>query len=164
VTAVEKQTRLMETRDLNLGNLRILIISPPTDVGIKILAEANSKGKTHLLCFSPRIKKIAEKYLITTNASFVKVCVNRFFGIPFNDDFFDAFFANCFFDFCAELDFDKTVAEIKRVLKADGNLIAVYMNFPSDIVGWIWRYFFTNFSFLSQGCRPVDIKPALLKK
>jgi len=50
IRLMEIRTRIMEVEDSRLNNSRILIISPPTDRGIKVLARANPRGETHLLC------------------------------------------------------------------------------------------------------------------
>jgi len=44
VSIMEIRSRIMEAEDSSLNNSRILIISPPTDRGIKVLAKANPGG------------------------------------------------------------------------------------------------------------------------
>ncbi len=127
------------------------------------MVEMNSKGETFLLCFSDEIAKMAERYSNQHNTTNLNICVENFFTIPFNDRYFDAVFANCFFDFCQEKDFNMITLEIQRVLKDKGKIFSVYMDFPSSIAGKIWNFVFNKITFLSQGCHPVDIRPVLSK-
>jgi len=163
VRLIEIRTRIMELEDSRLNNLKILIISPPTDRGIKILAQANPRGETHLLCFSEALGEIAKEYSIRYNIESLKICVEPFFSVPFNDNHFDAVFTNCFFDFCQESDFNDILKEIKRTLKSNGLFFSVYMDVPTDLIGRTWVNLFVKFQSLSQGCHPVDIIPFLSK-
>jgi SAM-dependent methyltransferase len=163
VRLMEIRTRIMEVQDSRINNLRILIISPPTDRGIKVLTQANPKGESHLLCFSEALGKIAKEYSIRYNLEDLKICVEPFFSIPFDDSHFDVVFTNCFFDFCQKSDFNDILKEIKRTLKSEGLFFSVYMDVPTDLIGRTWVNLFVRFQSLSQGCHPVDITPSLLK-
>ncbi|RMF57885.1 MAG: methyltransferase domain-containing protein [Calditrichaeota bacterium] len=163
VRFMEIRTRIMEVEDSRLNNLRILIISPPTDRGIRVLTQANQKGESHLLCFSEALGKIATEYSLRYNIKNLKIWVEPFFSIPFDDNHFDAVFTNCFFDFCQESDFNDILKEIKRTLKSEGLFFSVYMDIPTDIIGRTWANLFYKFQSLSQGCHPVDILPFLSK-
>ncbi len=61
VRVMEHHTREMEVSDSAQLGSRRLIISPPTDAGIALLARANSRGKSELLCFSDRTERIAAR-------------------------------------------------------------------------------------------------------
>jgi len=163
VRLMEIQTRIMEVKDSRLNNLRILIISPPTDRGIKVLTQSNPRGESHLLCFSEALEEVAKEYSRRCNIKGLKICVEPFFSAPFDDNYFDAIFTNCFFDFCQERDFNDILKEIKRTLKSKGLFFFVYMDMPSDFIGRTWGNLFDNFRSLSQGCHPVDIMPFLSK-
>jgi SAM-dependent methyltransferase len=161
VRLMEMRTRIMEKRDSGIHDLRILIISPPTDRGIKVLAQANPRGESHLLCFSDALGEIAKQYSVEHNIQGLKICVEPFFSIPFDDNYFDVVFANCFFDFCQETDFISVLQEIRRALKSKGVLFSVYMDLPRGMMSGIWANLFSRLQFLSQGCHPVDITPSL---
>ncbi len=163
VRIMEIRTRFMEVEDSRLNNSRILIISPPTDRGIKVLAQANPRGETHLLCFSEALGEIAKEISIRCDIKGLKICVEPFFSVPFDDNHFDAVFTNCFFDFCQESDFNDILKEIKRVLKSEGLFFSVYMDAPTDLIGRTWVNVFGRFQSLSKGCHPVDIMPFLSK-
>ncbi len=163
VRLVEMRTRIMEVQDSGIKNSRILIISPPTDRGIKVLTQANPEGGSYLLCFSGALGEIAKEYSIRHNIEGLKIYVEPFFSVPFDDSHFDAVFANCFFDFCQESCFDEILKEIKRILKSKGMLFSVYMDVPKDRIGRMWGNLFDRFRSLSQGCHPVDILPFLSK-
>lgn len=163
VRLMEIRTRFMEVADSKLNNLRILIISPPTDRGIKVLTQANPRGESHLLCFSEFLGEIAKEYSRRCNIKGLKICVEPFFSVPFDDNHFDAVFTNCFFDFCQENDFNDILKEIKRTLKSEGLFFSVYMNVPTDLIGRTWVNLFVKFQSFSQGCHPVDIIPFLSK-
>ena len=164
VRLIEIKTRVMEVQDSKLKDLKILIISPPTDTGIRILSKTNLQGESYLLCFSSTLEEIAKKYLANHNVLNVKTRKEHFFRIPFDDVYFDVIFANCFFDFCQEHNFDKIIGEIIRVLKNKGELFSVYMDYPSNITSKVWSLIFNNFALLSQDCHPVDIKPSLARQ
>ena len=78
VRLIEIRTRIMEVQDSRINNLRILIISPPTDRGIKVLAQANQKGESHLLCFSEALGEIAKEYSLQHNIEGLKFVWNHF--------------------------------------------------------------------------------------
>jgi hypothetical protein len=103
----------MEVQDSKLKDSKILIISPPTDRGIKILSKANTKGESYLLCFSTALERIAQRYCQKQRITNLKTCNSPFFEIPFAEAYFDVIFTNCFFDFCRESDFDMMIREIK---------------------------------------------------
>jgi SAM-dependent methyltransferase len=158
---IESPTRNIQVLDSNIKDSKILIISPPTDRGLKILSEANANGESYLLCFSASLERFAKHYMQKQGILNLKTCTSPFFEIPFGDGYFDLIFANCFFDFCSESDFDKIIEEIKRVLNNQSLFFSIYMNFPSRLGENIWFGFFKIFPWLSQGCHPVDIKPGL---
>lgn len=164
VRVMEARTRTMEAHDAQLNDSRILMICPPTDRGMAVLANRNSQGESYLLCLSPAVERIARRYMSRRNIENVAVCTGDFFNIPFDNEFFNAIFANCFFDFCQERDLDMIVREIQRALQPGGALFSVYMALPSDVIGRVWVALFQRIRSLSHGCRPVDIKPTLVKR
>lgn len=158
---IENPLRIKEIHDSKIKNSKILIISPPTDRGITLLTQANANGESYLLCFSAVLARLAQRYSQKQRLTSLKTCTSEFFGIPFADAHFDVIFANCFFDFCRESDFDKVIKEIKRTLLKKGLFFSIYMDFPSRLCGKAWFRCFKVFHSLSQGCHPVDIKPCL---
>ena len=161
---IENQLRVAEMHDSNIKESKILIISPPTDRGIKLLSKANANGESYLLCFSPFLEGLAKRYTQKQRILNLKTCTSPFFEIPFGEGYFDIIFANCFFDFCGESDFDKIIKEIKRALNSRGLFFSTYMDFPSRLGENLWFRFFKIFPSLSQGCHPVDIKPGLKRR
>ena len=161
VRIMEMPTRRMEVADAGPGGSRALIISPPTDAGIGVLARANAGGDTYLLCFSQALEDIAREYATQHHIAGLRTCRAGFFGIPFDEGCFDAVFANCFFDFCPDDAFEEIIRETRRALKEGGALFAVYLDFPADPIGQTWVTLCRRFPSISQGCRPVDIRPAL---
>lgn len=163
VRLMEYNTRKMEViESVQLGPRR-LIISPPTDAGIPLLAHANSSGQTDLLCFSDRLQRIAVKYIRRRRIKSLATIVESFFQISALDESLSAVYANCLFDFCAEEDFDMMLREIWRVLKPGGILFAVYMAPTSRLGGRLWTWIFDRFTFLSNGCHPVTIRVHLTR-
>jgi len=163
VRIMEYKTRIVEVQDSALNVKNILIISPPTDRGIVRLADANSNGKTHLLCFTEELERIANSYAIEHRIANLTTCVGSFFCIPISENYFDAVFTNCFFDFCEENEFDMIVDEIKRVLKKNGLILSVYMEPPTNIIGKIWSNLFNLFPGIVRDCHPVNINPSLTR-
>ncbi len=161
VSVMEVHTRKMEVLDAKLHDSRTLIICPPTDRGMEIIARANSLGESHLFCISHPVKRIAEQYMTQNAIENLIPCVGGFFTVPFADEYFDNIFANCFFDFCRDRDFPMITREIKRALRPGGDLLAVYMGLPSNIMERVWVGLFHRIQRLSQGCRPVNMKPFL---
>ncbi len=161
---IEIQPRIMEVQDSKLKDSKILIISPPTDRGIKIFAQANVNGESCLLCFSAGLERIAQRYCQKQRIFNLKTCTSKFFEIPYANAYFDVIFANCFFDFCRESDFDKIIREIKRVLNNKGLCFSIYMDFPSTLGEKAWFRFFKIFPSFAQGCHPTNIRPYLIKQ
>jgi len=157
VRLMEHHTRKMEALDsAHLGSRR-LIISPPTDAGIPLLARANARGQSELLCFSDRTERIAARYRKRRRLDALATHVEPFFGIPAAEEALSAVYANCLFDFCGEADLDPMLQEIWRVLEPGGGLFAVYMGLPSSYGGRVWAWHFDRFSFPGNGCRPVSL-------
>jgi ubiquinone/menaquinone biosynthesis C-methylase UbiE len=163
VIVMEFHTRIMEIQDSHISSHKILILSPPTDRGIQILSKTNSNGETYLMCFSERLAKIAKDYSFKNGIENLNIFIERFFNLPFKDGYFDAVFANCFFDFCQKIDFDKIICEIKRILKKEGHFYSVYMNLPSKFFDHIWTILFKITPYLRKSVFPVDIKDVLLQ-
>jgi SAM-dependent methyltransferase len=164
VRVMEYQTRVMEVQDLELNELRILIISPPTDRGLEILTRANPRGESYLLCFSTALQGFAKQYSTRRGIVGLRMRVEPFFGIPFLNDYFDAIYANCFFDFCLGRDLADIVSEISRVLKPNGHLFSVYMDLPTGFFGQTWVTLLSNFPWLGHICHPVDMRSYLSKR
>lgn len=161
VRVMELRTRRMEVLDSKHWGAKILIISPPTDTGIKLLAKANKHGQTMLLCFSERLKRIATTYCRKHGIAPLNIHTGPLFRLPFKDGEFATIYANCLFDFCQDRDFVPILEEMWRVLSIKGSLFAVYMTFPNSFQAHGWTWACRKFSFLSQGCRPVSIAPHL---
>jgi ubiquinone/menaquinone biosynthesis C-methylase UbiE len=163
VRVMEFHTRIMEIQDSFISSHKILILSPPTDTGIKILTQINFNGETHLMCFSERLAEIAKEYSIENGIENLNIFIDRFFNLPFKDGYFDAVFANCFFDFCQNSDIDKIICEIKRVLKKGGGFYSVYMNLPSMFCDHLWTILIKLTPYLRNTIFPVDIKDLLVQ-
>jgi ubiquinone/menaquinone biosynthesis C-methylase UbiE len=161
VRIIEMHTRMREARDPLRSGAKVLVISPPTDAGIPLLVRANQHGETVLLCFSERLCHIATSYREARGIERLDIAVAPFFQMPFAHGEFAAVYANCFFDFCAEQEFDSLIEEIRRVLEPGGVLYAVYMAPPLNVPAHIWTWFFRHFDFLSKGVRPVLVEPHL---
>ncbi len=158
---MEHQTREMEVIDsAQLGPKR-LIISPPTDAGISLLASANSSGQTELLCFSKRLQRVAVEYGRKHRIKSLATSRESFFQIPALDASLSAIYANCLFDFCSEADFDMMLREIWRVLEPGGILFAVYMAPTSGFGSRLWTWAFDRLTFTGIRCNPVTISAHL---
>ena len=154
---MEYRTRQMEVVESAQLGQRRLIISPPTDAGIPLLARANPSGHTDLLCFSDRLQRVAAAYIRSHRIESLTPIVESFFQIPALDESLSAVYANCLFDFCAEEDFDMMLREIWRVLKPGGVLFAVHMARTSCLGSRLWTWIFDRLSFMNNGCDPVTI-------
>jgi ubiquinone/menaquinone biosynthesis C-methylase UbiE len=161
VRVMELQTRRMELEDSVHGDSKILIVSPPTDTGIPLIAKANPDARITLLCFSERLKRIAEAYIQRHEIGPLRIQVAPFFRLPFADGEFGTVYANCFFDFCQEKDFAMILDEIWRVLMMNGSLFSVYTDYPGNFLAHGWVCACRQFTFLSQGCHPACIGSSL---
>jgi ubiquinone/menaquinone biosynthesis C-methylase UbiE len=151
----------MEVQDSLHWGSKILIISPPTDTGIRLLVKANQQGQSKLLCFSERLERIAAAYSRKHGIEALSTHVAPYFRIPFANEEFAAIYANCFFDFCQEQEFDMVLDEMWRTLKIGGTLFMVYMGFSRKHLARGWSWVFKQFNFISQGSHPVFIGPYL---
>ncbi|WP_171966433.1 methyltransferase domain-containing protein [Mariprofundus micogutta] len=163
VRLMEYHTRKKEVLDSARLGPRRLIISPPTDAGIPLLVQANAQGTTELLCFSDRNERKARNYSKKKRMDALTTQVKPFFKIPAADNTVSVVYANCFFDFCVDVDFNSIIQEIWRVLEPGGVLFAVYMAPPSGYRERGWEWTFARFRFLSHGCHPVTIVPHLIQ-
>jgi len=161
VRVMELHTRRMEVEESRHFGSKVLIISPPTDPGIRLIAKANQHGQTQLLCFSERLERIAITNSRERGIESLGIHVAPFFRLRFVDGELAAVYANCFFDFCKEQDFAAIFDEIWRVLKVRGSLHMVYMGSPTNFLSHGWTWAFRRLNFLSQGCHPVSIGPYL---
>lgn len=162
VALMENHTRVMEIRDSDLRDAKILIVSAPTDRGIAALTNANSHGESFLLCFSAEIEDIAQGYCRRRGIRNLVTVVAPFFSIPSDNEEFDAIYANCLFDLCDPREVDIVVDEMRRVLKEGGNLYSVHMGQPSSMTGRVWTWILRRFPSVSRGFRPVSVVPSLL--
>jgi ubiquinone/menaquinone biosynthesis C-methylase UbiE len=151
----------MEVEDSEHFGSRALIVSPPTDPGIGLIARANRSGSTELLCFSDELERIATTYSRERGIESLRIRVAPFFELPFGDEELGVIYANCFFDYCEEGDYPLILDEMWRVLKRNGSLFAVYMGFPDGVAakGWAWALRRLRFPF--RGCHPTSMKPYL---
>jgi SAM-dependent methyltransferase len=161
VALMENHTRVMEVRDSDLRDAKILIISAPTDRGIAALTEANCQGESFLLCFSAEIEDIAQGYCRRRGIRNLVTVVAPFFSIPSDNEEFDAVYANCLFDLCDPREVDIVVDEMWRVLKQGGHLYSVHMGQPSRMTGRVWAWLLRRFPAVSRGFRPVSVVPSL---
>lgn len=161
VRIIEMDTRMREAREFLRPGAKVLIISPPTDAGIPLLVRANQHGETVLLCFSERLRRIGTSYREARGIERLDIAVGPFFQVPFANGEFAAVYANCFFDFCAEQEFDPLIEEVRRVLEPDGLLYAVYMAPPQTFPARIWAWVIRHFDFLRTGVHPVLVEPHL---
>jgi len=164
VALMEDHTRIMEVRDSDLHDAKILIISAPTDRGIAALSEANCQGESVLLCFSDEIEDIAQRYCRRRGIRNLVTVIAPFFRIPSDKEEFDAVYANCLFDLCETSEIDVVVDEIWRVLKQGGHLFSVHMSQPSRMAGRVWAWLFQRFPAIGRGFRPVSVVPSLLNQ
>ena len=161
VRLMEYRTRVMEGRHVPAADGSMLIVSPPTDRGIRILSRANAGGRTDMLCFSEALAAKASSYAAKQGARNITFKTSPFFSIPSRDASYDVIFANCFFDFCSEMDLPAILRELRRALRAEGRLFAVYMDHPRGVAGRLWAFVLKKFRRLSGGSHPVGLEPFL---
>ncbi len=161
VRLIEYPTRKLEVlQSADLGPTR-LIISPPTDAGLPILVRANAGGTTELLCFSERLRCIAEDFRSRRGVPELAMAVQPFFKIPAADQSFSVIYANCLLDFCKQDDIDLVLQEAWRALAPRGVFFAVYMTHSRNWIGRLWEWLFKHLAFLSNGCHPVSLSGQL---
>lgn len=161
VGIMENHTREMEVNDSSLHNSKILIVSPPTDKGLKALSRANQLGSSYLLCLSPRIESIAKKYCRRRGIQGIQTVTAPYLDIPIGAGELDAIYANCFFDCCPPADLNATIDEFRRMLKPGGTLYSVQMGIPSRRSNHLWAFLFRNLPGPTRGFHPVNIVPPL---
>lgn len=157
VRLIEYPTRKLEVRQsADLGPRR-LIISPPSDAGLPILTRANATGTTELLCFSERLRRIADDFRIQRGVPELATAVQPFFKIPVANRSLSVIYANCLFDFCTHEEIDLVLREVWRALAPTGVLLAVYMTHSSSRTGRLWEWLFKHLTFLSNDCHPISL-------
>jgi ubiquinone/menaquinone biosynthesis C-methylase UbiE len=156
VRLVKAGTRKMQLKDSSSRNSNSLLISPPTDFGIRLVSEAGQTAEAYLLCFSDRTAQIATKYCEKHRCEAIRVKVAPFFSIPFGDSYFSSVYMNCFFDFCPGNVFDPILDEVGRVLRAGGSLFTVNMAGTPTANARMWLWILRRLSFC-RGLHPVDI-------
>jgi SAM-dependent methyltransferase len=161
IRVMEIKTRLLELQDAALGEAKAMIISPPTDTGIRMIARANEGGTTYLLCWSTRIFEEAGRDARLHRLSQLRLLSADPPTIPLKDGILDVVFANCLFDFCDKAQIEEILLGIRRVLRPGGSLFAVYMGEPGGELARIWCGLFKHLQSISRGCHPVDILPFL---
>ena len=77
------------------------------------------------------------------------------------DTYFSTVYANCFFDFCRESDFDALLDEIRRVLQVGGSLFTVNMAGASAVRARTWLWALRRLSSACKGLHPVDPAPRI---
>lgn len=161
IRVMEIRTRLLELEDATLGEAKAMIISPPTDTGIRMIARANERGTTYLLCWSTRIFEEASRDARLHRLSQLRLLCADPPAIPLKDGMLDVVFANCLFDFCEGAQIEEILRGIRRVLRPGGSFFAVYMGEPAGALTRLWCGLFKHLQSISRGCHPVDILPFL---
>ncbi len=161
VRIMEMGTRILQLEDACLGEMKALIISPPTDPGIRMISRANEGGETYLLCWSTKIFEDARKDAQLHQLSQLQLLCANPPHIPLGDGMLDVVFANCLFDFCEAAQIEEILLEIRRVLRPKGELFSVYMGEPAGAIGRFWSGLFKHLPSISGGCHPVAIVPFL---
>ena len=161
VRVMEIHTRRLELQDARLGELNAMIISPPTDTGIRMIARANEAGTTCLLCWSAQVLEAAGRDARTHGLPQLQLLRAAVPAVPLRDSVLDVVFANCVFDFCDDDETEGILAELARVLRPGGSLFAVYVGQPAGALARVWCRLVENLPPMGLGCRPVDILPSL---
>jgi ubiquinone/menaquinone biosynthesis C-methylase UbiE len=156
VRIMEMHTRRAEIADSGRWGTRVLVVSPPTDPGLRLIAEANRAGETTLLCFSERLARLARRYARRHALNSLRIEVAPFFEPSVADGGLDAVYANCFFDFCPDERIPSILGEIRRALRVDGAVFAVNMGPPARSLNRVWAWVFRHSSLVSRGCHPVS--------
>lgn len=83
------------------------------------------------------------------------------YSLPWADDRFDVVVNNYMFDLLPEDDFDRVLAEFRRVLKPGGRLAMVNMTCPETRTQTVWNRIYRISPGLLGGCRGVRLLPSL---
>ncbi len=164
VKLFEYHLRKREVEDSHLGDERVLILSPPTDPGIILLAESNRKGETIFLCPTDRIEAIAYGYARKKKIDNVNMVLSNLEQAGFDSGYFDIVFANCYFDFCPHEEVMRSIRKINDILKKGGLLFSVHMDIPCGWLGKLWSGIFQYVPAISRGCHPVEIDDFLINE
>ncbi|RMD49143.1 MAG: methyltransferase domain-containing protein [Ignavibacteria bacterium] len=152
----ELDARKQQIKDSENLNGKKLIISPPTDPVIDMLASQGDGSNLNLICFSEATTLIARKYLKKRKIKNVNLVSTKYFILPFGDDEIVSVYLNCFIDFCNMSEVPLLLAEINRTLRPKGKLFAVFMSFPKSIKAKVWTGLFRIFNSFTGGCHPVE--------
>lgn len=161
VYAMEFHTRRAQISEATPAGGHVLIISPPTDPAIRLIAQSNETRETTLVCFSDSLEQRAIVRSKKWGGSRLHTRVVPFFQLPFPDSTIRTVFANCFFDFCSTEELQPVFSELSRVLEPGGILHSVYMAPAKSRLNRVWTWAFKVFPHLSCGCRAVSIGPHL---
>ena len=83
------------------------------------------------------------------------------YSLPWADNHFDIVVNSYMFDLLPEGDFDRVLAEFRRVLKPGGRLAMVNMTCPETSTQRIWDWVYRISPSLLGGCRGVRLSPWL---
>jgi ubiquinone/menaquinone biosynthesis C-methylase UbiE len=83
------------------------------------------------------------------------------YSLPWPDDRFNIVVNNYMFDLLPQDDFDRVLAEFRRVLKPGGRLAMVNMTCPETRTQRIWDWVYRISPSLLGGCRGVHLLPWL---
>ena len=82
-------------------------------------------------------------------------------SLPFRSGSFDVVFSAYVFDALAKQDTEKTLLEIRRVLKPSGRLVLVHLSATSRWFTFFWGMLYCFVPNLLGGCRPIEIAEGL---
>ena len=137
---------------------KVLVLAPPTEYFIGSLVARNPHGETDMVAFSPDQAAEARKHVADLGCG---VSTGTPARLPFDSDTFDVIFAYCFLDFLSETEMGPAAAELMRVQRGGGRLLATYLGRPRRAWEHVSVPVLTKAPLIASGVRALDVTPAL---
>lgn len=140
---------------------QVLDVGTGTGLALRALVAANPSGWTEGVDATPAMLARARRRLADCDQDRYRLRFARAADLPYPADAFDAVFSSYLVDVLPRNQLRPALGEMRRVLRAQGRLVLVYLTAPERRIERLWVQCACLFVPLFGGARPIHAQSAL---